>query len=424
MLLPATAIFVAAFLCIVRGPRYFLPFVLCAFLLVQTHFGAAPMAVGLAAVLGMKWLWEGYAECRSSHVAWRTAIVRFLSEAFGSYRWIWGVLAVASWAPLALYEMRYPSNLLELFEMKRNQIAGSAGLEVAWSVFYQFYRRLFIGILPVSDLTGSAQIVFRWSLIALMLGSTLILGWRYLREASGVQRWCVAALVVPSIAMFLALFAAKPPVYIYYLNSLLPVPPLVAGILLGQVGMLLKSLQRDSTIKTTGANLSRLSTLTVAIAFLSSFGYLKFRDISRNIEQFRMRFLPIQTLAHAQEVATVLAARAPAGAEFWIQTHQRTSQNKNGYLYLRPEQPLSLMKYSKYFRDMPSFASRNRQSTESGGTVRVDVLVMCPPPSSAWQSSYERGRGRQLRLKVGERWPVPSGTTHSECEVIRLVPTS
>jgi len=241
------------------------------------------MAVGLAAVLGMKWLWEGYVECRSSHVAWRTAIVRFLAEAFGSYRWIWGVLAVASWAPLALYEMRYPSNLLELFEMKRNQIAGSAGLEVAWSVFYQFYRRLFIGILPVSDLTGSAQIIFRWSLIALLLGSTLILGWRYLREATGVQSWCVAALVVPTIAMFLALFEAKPPVYIYYLNSLLPVPPLVAGILLGQVGMLLKSLQRDSTIKTTGANLSRLSTLTVAIAFLSSFGYLKFRDISRNI---------------------------------------------------------------------------------------------------------------------------------------------
>lgn len=416
MLLPATAIFVAAFLCIQKGPRYFLPFVLCAFLLVQTHFGAAPVAAELGLVVLLKWVVDGYWECRAGRATLGAVVREILRTATGQYRWIWGVVAVLSWAPLAIYEYRYGGNLRELFEMQQQQIKGSAGANVAWSVFYQFTRRLVIGTLPVSSLDGWTAALWRLTLLISLCGAAGLLMLSYIRKATAEQRWCVAALVVPCVGMFAALFAASPPVYLYYLNALLPVPLLLVGIVCSEVASLLWSHAGREQSPT--RNAPYYLKISLCAAFLAPFAYLKTRDLSQNILQFRAHFLPVQNLSHASSVASVLAANTPAGSHIVIDTLERTSQNKNGYYYLLTQQPLFLMKYSKYFKDLPSFAAPQPGSTGSSRPSRTRFLVMCPGPSPAWQAAYERGHGKRLGLAFDTRWPIPNDA--NRCEVVRL----
>ncbi|NDC37151.1 MAG: hypothetical protein EBZ48_03760 [Proteobacteria bacterium] len=419
MLLPATALFVVTFLCIYKGPRYFLAFMLCCCLLVQTHFGASPVAVGLAAVLLLRWIKESREEGHLGLTPWRALCRRVLLESCSGYRWMWGVLALLSWLPLALYEYRYPSNLFALWGVHKHQIEGSGGLDVAWNVFYQFSRKLLIGTNPVTDLIGAERAFVRLALILCTGISGGLLFWSYIRRATSEQRWCLGALLVPCIGMFAALSAARPPVYLYYLNPLLPVVPILAGLVLGHAATIVAE-----SFGPTGTSTSRhqvWKALSIGAAMFIPFGYLKTRDLSTNVRQFRAHFGASQNLSHALHVSTLLAANTPSNTEIRIEAGERTGQSKNGYYYFLKGQPLWLMNYSKYFHELPSFHRTKRGHHTGVPPQRARYVVTCSLPGSGWYPLFDHSHLKRPGLQFGERWSVPSSDPKIPCEVIRLV---
>lgn len=409
LLIPATLTFFTAFLCLRDGYRFFLPFLLCASLLLQTHYGSLAVIAGLGLAILANFIW------RLRHgEKFKWGLIKQKNQILCL------ALMLLSWVPLLIYELNYRSNILRLFKEQLLRTRPQMGLLESAVTTYRFFRKFTLGSVRFSELIYPFPGAHVLALLVAALGMFFLV--LYLIRHRGWQRWYLGALGLSTFLLFTNLARVPPPKYLYYWNQLLPVPALLLGAMLGEAYSALTGVTAASLKwKPLFARTLRLA----AGVFLALFLYASLRGVYFNWNGYAFkRFVKeYHSLKHVREVAALIRQDLKPGETARLIGYGSAGVIRDAYYYFLYDEPYPMMRYWQFFKEIPAFKRSHSKSSEASvqnadSSTQRAYLIMCP--------KVERLERLLVLKELSSEWsldghlPLEGCSTCQNCLILRL----
>lgn len=381
LLLITGTIFLLAFIeAIQRGPKLVGVYLLAATVLLQTHFASAPLILAYSLVLFGAFLKK-------------EVILRQLSKDLlkGLVSPIWlPVLLLLLWLPAIIFEIKNPSNIVALVQGTSEASQIHAGIFGALAHEWAFLCKFILGLRLKH---------YGTLLVAMILGLGVLFG---LKERGERTHDYHAFLVAQGLALLLyclALSRLSPPLYIYFLFSLLPTLIVFFGASFALGIHYLFGEQVSLRI------VGGLYTTLIALCFATSV-------ISNSLRVSRGSVPPFHSLLHAEEIASLIKKHEGNRSVEILTASASKVMNGAFYSLLGPNY------FSKIalWNTLSEFPQTLNVSQE---TNKVRYLIACPEIYSAEIRTLESST---LSSWVWDREFTPMGcSTCNRCTVRRYI---
>ena len=379
-LLTSTLVLLAAWL-VLQGRKGALSFfVLASTLSLQLHYSALPFLVGVAAVPAVKIArtWRR----RKEEPLFQLGYVDLLVFA----------LVLLLWLPVLFYHLRFPEDMKALFRFHASTPADALGFAGGAATVGKFFYH-FSPFFPGGPSSTSAYREVPWWSVGPFL-AVLFAGIIRLYRRSPLFP---LLLLLPLPVYALAVSRLSPPAYVYYLDTMLPLPLIFTGCAFAELGYALERLVGERLRRAAARSVLIFAALVPAVifgcqSFAATYGFFNKLPIAR-----------WHSLAHAQAMAERIGADAAGRDDFVIFGRAQSEITVAAYYYFLPESLHGRARWIPPLKEFPGL-QRDRRDPEVG------YAVACP---------LSRATRRGLEQEFTVDWDLDGELDLSGCPVCR-----
>lgn len=361
------------------GPRFLPLLFLFGSLSIQAHFMTGPLMVTGTAC--------GILYCMISRKV-HDAPNRFLLTG-RCLNCLWLLLCGLSWIPLFFYEYEYGDVFTWFGNVNVVQSENvRAGIQASIHNTLYLFRSFTFGQLPLDPYQ-------RIIIGEILIGIVLFFAYVGTKKMSmPIQIYC-GTLFLAVVVYTVLLSRERPPLHMYYVYSLIPVP--ILCISLATVGIL--SLTGDRT------DLVRIVSGGCIGSCLCISFFLRIKSVHET------KVFPPLTIAHANEIAAVIKSKQHDGDVAYVKGIEQSAIMEDAIYYALGEEYWNRIHYHEVFKELPTMAHTVPLPTNG-------YLLACP---WARKETLERVKGDMAHeWSVKERIDLSTTNTGTHCQLFSL----